>query len=25
MMIKACSKVLAEIGVSPEQVAYDEF
>jgi len=25
MMVKACTKMLAEIGVSPEQVAYDEF
>jgi len=25
MMVKACTKMLAEIGVSPEQVSYDEF
>jgi len=25
MMIKACNRMLTEIGVSPEQVAYDEF
>ncbi|HMD60832.1 MAG TPA: NADH:ubiquinone reductase (Na(+)-transporting) subunit F, partial [Opitutaceae bacterium] len=25
MMIRACNKMLAEAGVSPEQVAYDEF
>jgi Na(+)-translocating NADH:ubiquinone oxidoreductase F subunit len=25
MMIKACNRMLAEAGVSPEQVAYDEF
>jgi len=25
MMIKACSKMLSELGVSPEQIAFDEF
>jgi Na+-transporting NADH:ubiquinone oxidoreductase subunit F len=25
MMIKACTKMLASLGVSPEQIAYDEF
>jgi Na+-transporting NADH:ubiquinone oxidoreductase subunit F len=25
MMIKACTKMLAGLGVAPEQIAYDEF
>jgi Na+-transporting NADH:ubiquinone oxidoreductase subunit NqrF len=25
MMTKACTKMLASLGVSPEQIAYDEF
>jgi Na+-transporting NADH:ubiquinone oxidoreductase subunit NqrF len=25
MMIKSCTKMLAELGVSPGQIAYDEF
>ena len=25
MMIKACTKVLADLGVPPDQIAYDEF
>jgi Na+-transporting NADH:ubiquinone oxidoreductase subunit NqrF len=25
MMIKACTKMLADLGVPPHQIAYDEF
>jgi Na+-transporting NADH:ubiquinone oxidoreductase subunit F len=25
MMIKACTKMLADMGVQPNQIAYDEF
>lgn len=25
MMIKACTRMLAELGVTPQQIAYDEF
>jgi Na+-transporting NADH:ubiquinone oxidoreductase subunit NqrF len=25
MMIKACTKMLVELGVAPTQIAYDEF
>lgn len=25
MMIKACTEMLASLGVSPEQIAYDKF